>query len=402
MWLACLLLSVLCLVLSAVVSLAINKFSIVKKQKFNLFNALFAGVFLAAAVIFFPVHRVMTAGGVLGVWHAILLSAFNSMQIFAMGCEFAVVTDSMSYCPEWLNFTYQTWTAMLFVLAPIFTFGFVLSLFKNLSAYIGYFSIFFKDAYVFSEINDKSLVLASDIKKNHPRAAIVFTDVFDANEEISFELIESAKQLGAVCFKRDILAIDFNLHSSNKIISFFAIGRDEGENLNQSLKLIEAYKGRKNTHVYIFSTKVESELALTSIDKGEIKVRRINEVQSLVNRVLYERGEIIFESARVGESGDKEISAVVVGMGSHGTEMVKALTWFGQMDGYRLKIDAFDRDPLAEERFVALAPELMSEKYGEDYNSCGKLIARLVKYHCDILEMDIPPKFIPLIEKSKE
>ncbi|MBQ8696559.1 MAG: hypothetical protein IJ519_02460, partial [Clostridia bacterium] len=46
-----------------------------------------------------------------------------------------------------------------------------------------------------------------------------------------------------------------------------------------------------------------------------------------------------------------------------GTEMLKSLSWFGQMNGYRLQVDAFDMDPLAEDRFMALAPELMSRKY---------------------------------------
>jgi hypothetical protein len=50
-------------------------------------------------------------------------------------------------------------------------------------------------------------------------------------------------------------------------------------------------------------------------------------------------------------------------MGRHGTEMAKALAWFGQMDGYELQINAFDKDPLAEEKFVALVPELMSPDY---------------------------------------
>ena len=183
------------------------------------------------------------------------------------------------------------------------------------------------------------------------------------NEEKIYELIEQARDLGAICFKKDILVVNFKKHSESKSISFFTIGSNETENLNQSLKLIENYKDRDNTHIYIFSTKIESELLLTAIDKGKVKVRRINEVQSLVNRILYERGSIIFDSAREDTNGDKRISVVVVGMGNHGTEMVKALTWYGQMDGYRLEINAFDKDELAEEKFVALAPELMSSDY---------------------------------------
>ncbi len=216
---------------------------------------------------------------------------------------------------------------------------------------------------VFSKLNERSLVLANDIKAKNKKAVIVFTDVFEENEESTFELIEEAKKLRAICFKNDILVVNFKRHSNQKTISFFAIGINETENLNQALKLVERYKERENTNLYVFSTNVGSELLLSSTDQSAVKVRRINEVQSLVNRVLYERGEIIFDSARENGEGAKDISAVVIGMGRHGTEMVKSLTWFGQMDGYNLEINAFDKDPFAKEKFVALAPELMSDEY---------------------------------------
>ena len=363
MWIIFLSLSVFSLILSAGLSFAIKGRRIVKKRDFNLFNSLFAGVFAASFFMFVPIHITTAEVSVMGCFRAIFLSIFNSMQIFTFGCEFAVVTDSIGYCPQGLNIIYQVWTSLIFVVAPIFTLGFVLSLFKNASANLRYWGAFARDVYIFSELNDKSIILADNIKSNHKFAAIVFTDVFEGNEESSYELIGRAKGLGAINFKKDILAVDFKKHSAYKNISFFAMGEDETENLNQALKLIETYRNRENTNLYVFSTKTESELLLTYIDKGRIKVRRINEVQSLINRVLYEQGEIIFESARETDGDDKQISAVVVGMGNHGREMVKALTWFGQMDGYRLKINAFDKDPLAEEKFTVLAPELMDLKY---------------------------------------
>ena len=289
------------------------------------------------------------------------------MQIFAGGCEFSIIREGLALSPGGLDMLYQIWAATLFVLAPVFTFGFVLLLFKNLSANVKYIASYFKDVYVFSELNERSLVLANDIKAKNKKAVIVFTDVFGENEESSFELIEEANKLRAICFKNDILVVNFKRHSEQKTISFFAIGINETENLNQALKLVERYKERKNTNLYVFSTNVGSELLLSSTDQSAVKVRRINEVQSLVNRVLYERGEIIFDSARENDEGAKDISAVVIGMGRHGTEMVKALTWFGQMDGYNLEINAFDKDPLAKEKFVALAPELMSDDYNGVY-----------------------------------
>lgn len=64
--------------------------------------------------------------------------------------------------------------------------------------------------------------------------------------------------------------------------------------------------------------------------------------------MLYEQGCVLLDSAREASDGNKKIRAIVFGMGSHGTKMVKALTWFGQMDGYKLEINAFDRDPLSK------------------------------------------------------
>ena len=278
MWLTFLALSVSCLILAAVFSFAINSRRVVNKKKFNLFNSLFAGVFVAAFFMFMPTYLSTAELSTIGCLCAVLLSIFNSMQVFTAGCEFGNVLENMAQCPEWLSIIYQAWISVIYVVAPMFTIGVVLSLFKNVSAYLKYFRTYFKDVYVFSELNDKSIVLASDIKSKHKKAAIVFTDVFEDNEETIYELIEQARNLGAICFKKDILVVNFKKHSESKSISFFAIGSNETENLNQSLKLIENYRNRDNTHIYIFSTKIESELLLTAIDKGKVKVRRINEV----------------------------------------------------------------------------------------------------------------------------
>lgn len=363
MWIFCFFASVLCLALAIIFAFSINKSNFVKKHKIGTFKSLFAGVFGAVVLSFYPIHFFDAEQTLLGAWRAFLLSLFNSMQVFTIGCDFNIVKNGMGGCPDFWYAGYLGWAATLFVIAPVFTFGFVLSLFKNWLEYIKYLLAFFKDVYIFSELNDKSLTLASDIKRNHKNAAIVFTDVFEKDEEKNYELIENAAKIRAICFKNDILVVDFKKHSSKKSISFFTIGMNETENLNQSLKLIENYRERKNTHIFVFSTKLESRLLLSDVDKGEIKVRRINEAQSLVNSLLYEHGETLFESAKECEDGSKHISAIVVGMGRHGTEMVKSLAWFCQMDGYSIEINAFDKDPLAEDRFKAAAPELMSPEY---------------------------------------
>ena len=367
MWLTFLTLSVLCLVMTTVSALIIKCGRTEKSKTINCFNLLLVGIFLSSFFMFIPIHVVTEELSFAGGVRAVLLSLFNSMQVFAFGCEFDNLVGSIAYCPAELSITYQIWVSLIFLVAPVFTFSFVLSLFKNVSADLKYWCSYFKDVYVFSELNEKSIALANDIRKKGKNVLIVFTDVFEGNEEKTYEMVVQAKKMGALCFKKDVLAVNFKRHAVGRKIVFFTIGGNESENLNQSLNLIENYRNRENTHLYIFSTRIESELLLTAVDKGKIRVRRVNEVQSLINRILYEQGKTLFESAREDENGERRISAVVIGMGNHGTERVKALSWYGQMDGYRLEIHAFDKDPLAEERFTALAPELMSPDYNGVY-----------------------------------
>ena len=210
---------------------------------------------------------------------------------------------------------YTTLFSILFVLAPILTFGFVLSFFKNISAYKRYITHYNSDVFIFSELNEKSLALAKSLYKNDSKSRFfVFTDVFEKEEEQSYELVEKAKELGAVCFKKDIVTIDFSFHSKKSDLSFFAIGEDQSENISQALKIVEKLKYRDNTNLYVFSTQVEAEMllahAFNSADNDiKIKVRRVNEVQSLITRNLYENGyEKIFKSAYDDGSGIKKIN----------------------------------------------------------------------------------------------
>ena len=328
-------------------------------------KALMVGIFFAALALYYPAQLANSENTLLGSFVALMLSILGSMQIYAGAGDIGLIREGLSTLGEsTIGIFYQVWAVILFVAAPVLSIGFVLSIFKNVFAGFKYVLSYYKDAYIFSDLNPKSFTLASDIKKKHPKAAIVFTNVTDKEDEGYAELVEEAQKLGAILFKKDILVAKLGNHSIYRNLYFFTISENQEENLNQALKLIDRYKCRENVHIYVFSTKLESELLLAANDKGKVKVRRVNEVRSLINRNLYESGvENIFQSARDNGDGTKTISAVVVGMGLHGTEMVKALAWYGQMDGYDLKITAFDKNPLAEDRFTALAPELLAKEH---------------------------------------
>lgn len=359
-WLVFLIISTICLLSSAILAIVRTKTG----EKSG--KILFAGVALSSVILFVPiyVHTFRTTG--CGIFETVLVSIHNMIRLFVVDGEFEFITTNLASSQAWINKGYSVLFSVLFVLAPILTFGFVLSFFKNVSAYRRYILHYNSDVYVFSELNERSLSLAESLKKKRSKKSlVVFTNMFEEEEEHIQELVARANGLGAVCFEKDIVTINFAFHSRNSELYFFTIDEESSENMSHAIKLVNKYKYRRNTNLYVFSTQAESEMLLAkafeSCDENiKIKVRRVNEVRSLIAENLYENGyNQIFQNAYDDGSGIKKINALVVGMGQHGAEMTKALSWFCQMEGYLVEINAFDIDACAEPKFAKTCPELM-------------------------------------------
>ena len=105
-------------------------------------------------------------------------------------------------------------------------------------------------------------------------------------------------------------------------------------------------------------------------------------MRSLVYRILYDEGAELFHNAIEVGKDERLISALVLGTGGQGGEMIRALSWFCQMEDrdvkYRVRINAFDRDKKAKEKFAATCPELMDEKYN------GILVNGEAQYFIDV------------------
>ncbi len=327
------------------------------------FNTVFAGMFLAVFIGLIPPFCSMLEGEAAFGLKVCMFNAIQTMQVFTVNVGGDYILENIRSSDTLLSTVYSAYMSCLFVAAPLLTFGFLVSLFKNALAELYYRFHYWGDVYVFSALNEKSLLLARSIRGNHPNAMLIFTNVDSEESDIPSELLESAKELAALTFQKDIVSVDFSFHSKNADISFFAIDEEEGTNLIQSLKLLSFYNDRERTQLYVFSSGTEGELLLSGAPRGKVKLRRINEVRSLVYRYLYDAGTEIFENAAAEEKGIRTIHAVIAGLGRTGTEMLKALVWYCQMDGYEVNIHAFDRDELALERFSALCPELMDEQY---------------------------------------
>lgn len=352
MWIFSFCLSVASMALALLVCGLLHRHRQKKQKQVQLLPWLTAGFFFTGLFLFLPVVYGDDPSAA-GVWQTALLSVLSAMKMFGGG-DFEAVVDKIHLCPQQLQTLYRVWAVTLHAAAPICTAGIVLSVFRNISAKTKYFSCFFKDVYIFSGLSRESVVLARDLKQKNRKAAVVFTSVSDG------ALLEDAKSLDAVCFRQDGLEVSLTRHCPGKNMTFFAMGQEESQNIHYALGWIKQFRKRENTHLYVFAVGTESELLLSDVDTGAIRVRRIDSIQRLINRQLFENGCKLFDHALPGDNGTKDIGAVVVGLGRYGKEMVKALSWYCQMDGYGVRIHAFDKDPQAEDRFTALAPELMA------------------------------------------
>ncbi len=356
-WLLFLILTLLVLAATVVAAASVRAGKYRRGRVLTPMNIVFGGVFLAIFLCQLPIFR-SAADDLL---KTVVFTLHSTIQIFTINTDHSIV-EAAACCPNrLLGGAYAAILSLALIAAPFLTFGFVISFFKNACALARYLLLRRRDAYIFSALNEKSLALGADLRRNHKRAALVYTDVSGSAPD---EFSERARELRAICFKKDVLSVNFRRHSPRAQLVFFAIGEEETGNVTQALKLLGQYGDAENVRLYVFSSGTAGELLLSQAGRDTAaRVRRVNEIRSLIDHLLYERGEALFQTALPCPDGVRRIHAVLVGLGRYGTEMLKALSWYCQMDGYRVEIDAFEKDKLAEDRFAALAPELMDKKH---------------------------------------
>ena len=267
-----------------------------------------------------------------------------------------------------------------------------------------------------SELNPRSVTLAKNIvqadtneldKRNgekrrkacSKKPLIVFCDVFTQNEEENYELLLQARELSAICLKKDVSHIDFR--SKGESIEIFIIGEDDAENTAQLIALTnKQINSSRTVTIHMFSSDPTSDRILDNLLKtpsisdkllnsdfekrlmdiadeslfahnwqkdysgllGNVSVRRIDPVDLLTKTILtyndYADYRKIIEAADITST----ISITVLGMGHYGTQFLKTAIWFYQRSGICVEFNLFDLgiengDP--QKRLAHECPELI-------------------------------------------
>lgn len=326
---------------------------------------LIGGTAFAAFVWFLPMYYELRSPK--EELYPLISSIFSTIKIFAAdGIESAVGGNL-----DKISGHYIVLGKILTVWAPMLTLSFVLSFFRSASAYFRYY-IIPRKKYVFSELNEKTLAMASRIRngKGGKWCAIAFADIVDKNEEAHLDLVDAAKKIRAIYFRNDVEAIKWSLaidrilrrNGKNKSISFYIISDDESDKLRHMKSIIERHKNEK-CKLFIFDNGENSKLLLNSYHKESqktplhIRISRIDDERLTIYSYLVSEGHKLFKRApRDGES--EQINVAIVGFESYGIEMFKALLWYCRMPGYKVNITVIDGDDGAEDRARAMFPGL--------------------------------------------
>lgn len=236
---------------------------------------------------------------------------------------------------------------------------------------------------ILSALSEKSLALASSAKyiphrncdtsscrKNERR--IIFS--IKNRDSVSSYYLETCKKNHFLLSKRSVVSLVQKYGRKNKM-TVILISDDEQDNLLTALQLNSVGWAMSNLNVYAYCSSFESECLFDNINIQNytncvhpMKLRRLSPIRNEVYQFFYHNSP--FEN--VQESfGEKWINIVIAGLDQFGTEMLKAILWCCQMEGYFLRVDVFDKNDDAFEVFAMDCPGIVQRgnqpRIGEDY-----------------------------------
>ena len=323
------------------------------------------GVFFSVLLIFIPIcytnnaltdsHRYI---------RPFLLAVHNSFRVFILDGDFDTVTNAVAGQNTELYIIFTSYAAFLYVLAPLMTFSNVLMLFKNVMGEVRYRFRVFKKHYIMSELNEKSIALANSIRKTDERAVIVFADVFEHDDEENYELMNAARDINAICLKRDVTHL--NIIKKKGDVEIFLIGENESENVSQAVQLTTELNEKNKKHnvkIFVFSTKPSAAYTIDSVEYEKLlehavehncddncfKLRRVDEVQHLIWDIIPKMK--LYDIAH--RSKEDRLSVLIVGFGQYGIEFFKTLLWYFQFEGYTLEITIIDNKGTNENDYIS-------------------------------------------------
>ena len=172
----------------------------------------------------------------------------------------------------------------------------------------------------------------------------------------------------------DILTLFLRHRRNRHRIRVVLMDEEEESNLKAAVQIANSSQNADYLDLYVLASTPESECLLDTLADevhgkyGSIKIRRVLPVRNSIYAYIFENS--IYDD-HVQIIDEKWLSLIIIGLNEHSMEMMKAILWCGQMEGYFLRIDVFDQDSKIEDVFYAQCPGIAKRgtrpRFGEDY-----------------------------------
>ena len=251
---------------------------------------------------------------------------------------------------------YACYLYTLYLAGPIFASMFLISFSSTLIEMLRFSR--YKNVYIFSELNERSIVIAESLFKDYRHSLRVFCNSDNAPEALKTR----ARACHALFLKRDESKI--HLHKG-RIYEFFEIDSDAEKTLNGTTELAGMLMKHKNlltditVRAFVHHSQIEMirdfDSMLSETCPG-LKVRFVDDAQSEAVEVLHS----LMARLPIGEKGH-HFHIMIVGCGVGGSAMLRTSTWLFCLPESACTIHVFDKSAkLAASRIREESPEFLN------------------------------------------
>lgn len=298
---------------------------------------------------------------------SIVYALINAPKTGAFGLKYPIIFAAAFDFPWNLGMAYGIFILVLSIVTPIVFGGFLVSYVKALWNFLLFHVLRrFRNIYYFSDLNEKSMLLAEDIAENEKSKALI---VFCNCNKISGHFEERIDKNHFIVLsenERDLI-IRFSFGSKKQY--FFEISDDDNKNLDASKKVIETFDKTKkaylpNVKVFLFiNSALFGSEKLIDTNSNKINIILVDEVKTSVYNLLFEKplcDEV---------TDEKSLSIAVFGNGVYAKEFFKNSIWASVLDNtYKTKISFVDSKADSFKKNLELnCPGLFTQNYNLNF-----------------------------------
>lgn len=212
-----------------------------------------------------------------------------------------------------------------------------------------------KTVHIFSQVREESIVLARDIRNHDKKCEIIFLDDKDKSDyaDLRFELR---------CKVLEERIENIKASAKTRKVYYYCISEDEESNLNSALMIMSYLENaereiQQNNYVYLFTADPSAEMIIDSINKGFVNIDLIDEHKTAAYNLLQQYPLLDY-------AVDGRIKVMICGFSDVSRQVLRAVSWIGQLAGYELTVSVLGRDIENEsEDFKSAYPGLFTKRY---------------------------------------